>query len=428
MKYEKIKDIAFINNESIDKNYKEKYINYLDTSNITNGKIDSLQHIEIDKLPSRARRIVKINDIIYSTVRPNLCHYGILRKIEKNMVVSTGFVVLRCKNVINPEYLYAYLTLPIITSQMQSIAATTTSTYPSIKPSDIGELIIPIPNIYIQNKIANFLNSIDSKLELNNKINNNLQKLSSELYKRWFIDYEFPNEDRLPYKSFNGKMVDSEIGKIPSEWRIKSLEDLATLENGYSYKGVELIDESNIGMATIKNFERTGGFKLNGYKPLKPIKEQQQHYVDKYDLIVAHTDITQNADIIGNPVLILNKGQFDKIIISMDLVKVVSIDNNIDNFMLFEIINSKEFKRHALGYVTGTTVLHLNKDAIKDYKIALPIEMKLINKYKNIVKSNYEKISSILKENIILTKLRDTLLPKLMNGEIDLDEIDMQLK
>ncbi|MDD2627939.1 MAG: restriction endonuclease subunit S, partial [Clostridia bacterium] len=151
---------------------------YLDTANITNGKIDTIVKLNIKDIPSRAKRIVKKNDIIYSTVSRNLCHYGILRNIVDNMVVSTGFIVLTCKNEVNPEYLYAYLTLPEITKKLSNIAETSTSAYPSIKPNDIGELQIDLPNIEMQNKIAHVLKALDEKIEINNQINDNLYNVA----------------------------------------------------------------------------------------------------------------------------------------------------------------------------------------------------------------------------------------------------------
>ena len=175
MEFKKLKELVEINSESITKNYKETIINYLDTANITNGKIDSIVEINIKDAPSRAKRIVRENDIVYSTVRPNLCHYGILREICKNMIVSTGFVVLRCKEEILPEYLYAYITLPDITMKLHAIAETSTSAYPSIKPSDLEDIDILILPKEIQKKISSILTNIDKKIELNNQINNNFR-------------------------------------------------------------------------------------------------------------------------------------------------------------------------------------------------------------------------------------------------------------
>ena len=175
MEYKTIKEVAIVNSENITKDYNREYIMYLDTANITNGIINEIVKMNLNDAPSRAKRIVKENDIIYSTVRPNLCHYGILRSINDNMIVSTGFCVIRCDNSkIMPEYLYAYLTLPSITKKLHSIAETSTSAYPSIKPADIESLIIPVPELDMQNKISKILSYIDKKIHLNNQINDNL--------------------------------------------------------------------------------------------------------------------------------------------------------------------------------------------------------------------------------------------------------------
>lgn len=400
MECRKLKELVEINSESITKNYKETLINYLDTSNITNGKIDSIAEMNIKDAPSRAKRIVRENDIIYSTVRPNLCHYGILRKICKNMIVSTGFVVLRCKEEILPEYLYAYITLPKITMKLHAIAETSTSAYPSIKPSDLEEIDILLPPMEIQKKISSILTNIDKKIELNNKINNNLLEMASQLYDEIFITNR------------------------SAEWKEYKFIDIADICNGYSYKGTELVEDSTIGMATIKNFDRVGGFKEDGFKPLAPTKEKDTHYANKFDALVACTDLTQNADIIGNPILLFSKGKFENIVISMDLVKIISKIDYIDNFMIYAILNSKEFKKYALGYTSGTTVLHLNKNCFKEFSIKLP-KQQIIEKFVETIKPMYLKISQIIEENNTLEQLRDTLLPKLMKGEIALENIEI---
>ena len=208
------------------------------------------------------------------------------------------------------------------------------------------------------------------------------------------------------------------------KWKKYNLTDIANINTGYSYKSSELVENSTTGMATIKNFERTGGFKVDGFKPLNPSKKKSSQYVNKFDVLVACTDLTQNADIIGNAVLLLSKGNYENIVISMDLVKVTSKVNYIDNFMIYAILNLKEFKNYAIGYTSGTTVLHLNKNCFKEFTIKLP-EKNIIQNFIKEIKPIYLKISQTMEENRKLEQLRDTLLPKLMNGEIDLDKIEI---
>lgn len=93
---------------------------------------------------------------------------------------------------------------------------------------------------------------------------------------------------------------------------------------------------------------------------------KDDHYVKPYEVLVACTDLTQNADIIGNAIMLLNTSNYKEIIMSMDLVKLVPITDFINNYMLYAIVNSKDFKDFALGYKSGTTVLHLNKIVLKN--------------------------------------------------------------
>lgn len=187
-----------------------------------------------------------------------------------------------------------------------------------------------------------------------------------------------------------------------------------------------MVDKSSVGMATIKNFDRNGGFKLNGYKPIQNIQKiKDNQFIELFDILVAHTDLTQNADVIGNAELVLSKSYFDKIIFSMDLVKVVPKINEISKFLLYSLLRSNSFKQHCLGYVNGTTVLHLSKKALNDYKIFLPIDYSKLKPLEEILETIYNKIAVNISEIEKLEKLRDSLLPKLMNNEIDISKIEL---
>ena len=154
-----------------------KFVNYLDTGSLTENKITELQYIntKTDKMPSRARRKVIKNSILYSTVRPNQLHYGIIKEPVDNLLVSTGFTVIDVDtNKAIPEFIYYLLIQNNTTEQLQAIAEQSVSTYPSIKPSDIENLEFKLPNLIIQSKIVSILDTIDSKIRQNEKINNNL--------------------------------------------------------------------------------------------------------------------------------------------------------------------------------------------------------------------------------------------------------------
>ncbi|EIA30192.1 Type I restriction-modification system DNA methylase [Candidatus Arthromitus sp. SFB-5] len=212
-----ISNICKINQSTYSILDKWEFVNYLDTSSIVENNIDSIQHFIIgkDKLPSRARRKVNVDDILYSTVRPNQRHYGIMKDVLTNMLVSTGFAVITTdKLVADSNFIYYYLTQNDIVNLLHSIAEQSVSTYPSIKPSDIGKLKIILPPLEEQQKIGQLLKILDDKIELNKKINKTLEEMAKAIFKSWFVDFE-------PWG-----------GKMPDDWKEVKLGDIANITTG----------------------------------------------------------------------------------------------------------------------------------------------------------------------------------------------------
>ena len=162
----KLGEMIKTNVSSITSSYLFNEILYLDTGSITKGKIEELQAISISVAPSRAKRLVKENDIIYSTVRPIQRHYGFIKNPQENLVVSTGFAVITSnEKLLNPNFLYYYLSSDSTVEELDVIAEASTSTYPSLKPSDIEKLQILFPaDINEQKAIAAVLSSLDDKI------------------------------------------------------------------------------------------------------------------------------------------------------------------------------------------------------------------------------------------------------------------------
>lgn len=163
---------------------KEKWetIRYLDTGNLTEGKISEIQTFISgkDKLPSRARRKVQVGDILFSTVRPNQKHYGIITDNMANLLVSTGFVVISVDAAIaDPYFIYYFLTQKAIIESLQAIAEQSVSAYPSIRASDIEDIEISLPTLEVQREIGRALKVLDAKRALNEKVNDNLRLITA---------------------------------------------------------------------------------------------------------------------------------------------------------------------------------------------------------------------------------------------------------
>ena len=174
----KIKDICDSNKQNTKSIPKDALIRYLDTSSITNGIISEFQNFLLSEAPSRAQRTLEENTIVYSLVRPNLCHYKYFENPDKDIVVSTGFITLslkeECSKVIDMKYLYLLLTQPLMTQYLHTIAQNAVSAYPSLTPSDIENLAFDFPIIEVQKRISSLFFNIDQKIALNREINRNL--------------------------------------------------------------------------------------------------------------------------------------------------------------------------------------------------------------------------------------------------------------
>lgn len=173
-------EVVICNSENLKSNSGLKFINYLDTSSLTDNKVEEYQflQLDIDEIPSRAKRIVKENDIVFSTVRPNLRHFGLLKNIPENLIVSTGYCVLRSNSDLIPnEYFYLAIIQEDVLQYLQGKAEMSVSTYPSITSDDLLDIKICIPNSSIDSmkKFIKFYSSI----EILNKQNQKLIELKS---------------------------------------------------------------------------------------------------------------------------------------------------------------------------------------------------------------------------------------------------------
>ena len=267
----------------------------------------------------------------------------------------------------------------------------TGSAVPSLNRNHIHELSVEFPHLPEQRAIASILSSLDDKIDLLHRQNATLEKMAETLFRQWFVE------------------------EAKDDWEEIRLGSIVEVINGVSYKSVDL-NSSRTAMVTLKSFDRNGGFRMDGFKEYTG-NYKELHILKEGDLVVAHTDITQEADVIGNPVMAIGSSKYDTMVFSMDLVKVISKDENYSNEFLYLIMKSNEFKEHCLGYSNGSTVLHLSKKAVPEYEMKLP-PYNLINDFSKMVKPLVEKQFKNQTQISTLTTLRDTLLPKLMSGEV----------
>ena len=265
-----------------------------------------------------------------------------------------------------------------------------------------------------QSEIARVLSKIDKKIELNNRINAELEAMAKTLYDYWFVQFDFPDTNGKPYKTSGGKMVYNSSLKreIPEGWNDCLLGDHITFKRGISYKSGDIQDEG-IPLINLNSFSLSGEFKLEGTKYYNgTFKPESKLHVG--DLVIAITDVTRNADIIGKAFVIPDI--FDEEpLISCDVACVFS--EIFGAAYLERLFNSENYHRYIKYYASGTLVLHLDLNGIKCFKTFQPPK-KLLEKYNQYSSLLFKQRNIALKENIYLEALRDWLLPMLMNGQV----------
>ncbi|MBP3871525.1 MAG: restriction endonuclease subunit S [Faecalicoccus sp.] len=329
---------------------------------------------------------------------------GELAMIPFPMAFNQSCYGLRAKrHIVDPTFMY-YLVKNKVKELKQY---TQGSVFDTITKYTFDGIEVKIPKMENQLIIAKFLSNIDDKIELNSRINKNLAEQISALSNSWLTDYE-------PFG-----------GVLPNDWAMTSLSKIATFTSGYSYKGSEL-QTSDVAMATIKNFNRKGGFKLDGFKEIIPSsKLKKNQHAELFDTLVAHTDLTQNAEVIGNAEPILSYAGYSDIVFSMDVVKVLPARPEISKFLIAALLKDKKFKDHCLGYVNGTTVLHLSKKALPEYHLMLPNDLSVLKPLDDAVGAMYIQMAHYIDESVKLAALRDELLPKLMSEEIEVADLSI---
>lgn len=245
------------------------------------------------------------------------------------------------------------------------------------------DMKIKLPPIEEQQKIVRQYKTITDRIEVLEKINKELENVA----RLSFSSFMDTSEETIEYK----------------------LSDIAEFTNGYSYTSDEL-QESDCGMATIKNFDRDGGFKTDGYKSIKPIKKTKMSELNLFDVVIACTDLTQDAAIIGNTEMILSKGGYNSLIASMDLVRIDSKIKEITNYLMVQIMRVAISKETAKTYTKGTTVLHFDKKAFENEIVKLPADLGELLSIEKIIKNCYLLIAGHLDEKMQLIKLRDKIL------------------
>ena len=314
--------------------------------------------------------------------------YPVLHLTQGKFWVNNHAHVFKSKNEIaNQNFLYYIL------KNTNIRAYVTGAVQLKINQRNLKKIKVTIPNLEVQKAIANILSSFDDKIEVNNKINKNLEELAQTLYKHWFVDFEFPDENGNPYKSSGGKMIESELGLIPEGWEVKEVIDLFNFVGGSQPPKKEHIYENKEGYVRfIQNRDYSGNDNHITY-----IKESPRNK------LCDETDIMMDKYGEAGKVRFGISGAYN-----VALAKIDSKD--VDKEYLRRYFEQSSIENYILNASQASTRPSVNQTVFTNLKVAYP-PTKLLNKFNEISRNIIIKTLLYRSENKKLAEMRDLLLP-----------------
>lgn len=314
--------------------------------------------------------------------------------------VDTMFYT-KIKNGVHGKYLYYLL------KSMDLASMNVGSAVPSLTTEVLNKVEISLPDLPTQRQIAQILTSLDDKIELNLQMNQTLEAMAQAIFKEWFVNFNFPG--------FDGELVDG----LPKGWKKVKLSELIAIKHGYAFKGEFFSDfeEDNI-LLTPGNFKIGGGFNSAKFKYYNG-EIPQEYILQRNDLVVTMTDLSKAGDTLGYSALVPTiEG---KILLHNQRIGKVLFNSELPlKYFLYWTMRQDSYRHFVLGSATGSTVKHTSPSRICDYEIVLPQEF-ILSEFETLIKTLSDKQQENEMQIYKLTQTRDTLLPKLMSGSLEIN-------
>ena len=411
--------------------YKEQGIPVVMPTNIGEGGIveDQIARISEDDAQRLGRHRLNIGDIVFSR-RGDVTKNALIRSQEAGWLCGTGClkVTLGTQTRADARFISYYLRLPEIKNWL--IRHAVGATMPNLNTGILSAVPVVLPSIPDQLEIAETLGALDDRITLLRETNATLEAIAQALFKSWFVDFdpvhakqqshEPEGMDAATAALFPDSFNESELGLVPKGWQVGFIKDVAEIIKGKSYSSKDLADKHDTALVSLKSFERGGGFRLDGFKPYTGSYKPSQVVVPG-DLIIAYTDVTQAAELIGKPAIIVGVAEYQTLVASLDVGIMRPDIEKVSRQFLYGLCKTGPFQSHTLAHTSGTTVLHLAKDGVGSFQFALPPSQVILS-FSAIAEILSERRQINIDQIRNLATLRDTLLPRLISGQLRLPE------
>lgn len=380
---------------SISDTYREKknMVTLINTSDVLEGRVLNHERVPNSNLKGQFKKTFQRDDILYSEIRPQNRRFAYVDFSPIDYIASTKLMVIRAKkDVVSPKYLYYFLKNSSTVAELQLLAETRSGTFPQITFSEVANLTIPVPPLAVQEVIVQTMQCLEDKTICNEQINDNLEQQAQAIYHERFETVS-PND-------------------LPSDWRIVTLGEVATISN-------------------------------KSFNPLKEPEILLEHYSipafdeARFPVFELSTSIKSNKFIIDASCFMISKLNpttkrvwkpyclTGNAVCSTEFIVYKAKDQSITDF-LYSVIDSGSFSDFMCSHVTGSTGSRQRttpSDTLS-YELILPSEDELAE-FQSLVSPMYAQMRINAIENDKLKRLRDSLLPKLMSGEIDVSAVQL---
>lgn len=424
------------------KDYVAKGVPVVRVSNFTENSISpaDLKFVSNEIAKTSCDVQLKEHDIVVATVGswPNNPASVVGRTIcvplwAENALMNQNAVIIRAnsKSKIDQKFIYYQLKSDEFSNHIIS-KAQGSANQASITLESIFSYELSWPLEQEREDVVEILSALDYRITLLRETNTTLEAIAQALFKSWFVDFDpvrAKAEGREPEgidakiaALFPDSFEESELGIAPRGWKVSCVDDFAEIIKGKSYSSKELVETYSTALVTLKSFERGGGFRMDGFKPYNGSYKLSQ-VVKPGDLIVAYTDVTQAAELIGKPAIVVGVQEYDILIASLDVGIIRPKVESISLQFLYGLFKTDIFQVHTLAHTSGTTVLHLAKNAIGTFKFICP-PPKIIEAFTVIAESIAARKQVNIDQIRTLITLRDALLPRLISGQLQLNQAE----
>lgn len=380
-----------------------KYLRITDIDD--NGFINTNQMKSIND-KNEEKYLLKANDIVFARTG-NSTGKSYFYNSDNGPLVYAGFLIKFSLDPtkLNPKYLRYYTLTNEYKGWINQFSIG--STRKNINAKIFGDMVISLPPRYYQDFVVDILDSLERKVKINKQMVANLEELSQTLFKHWFVDFEFPDEDGNPYKSSGGEMIDSELGEIPSDWKVGVLSDMTEIIMGQSPKS-DTYNNNKVGLPLLNG---ASDFKNRNIKPTKYTSAPKKigHNLDYVFGVRATIGLVTELD--GEYAIGRGAG--------------LSKNNEENREFIYEILNQAFTYFERIG--SGSVYINISSKDLKQYKLIIPSKQVLM-KYHYQLEPIFSELHNRKEQITSLTNLRDTLLPKLMSGELEIpDDIEVNI-